>query len=317
MPRCEPECYEYAGIPVEEPEALIKKDADHENVITKKLDYRSAFDAFSGKFIADSNFSDTSAVVVKERRGLAYYYELAPQGEKETLIQKFNRLKAEVMQLKQELTNGDYERETLDVDPASFLDQIFLLQRELECLPLLDEKGSTDPLSSIAATLNDCVTKFQARSSDAPDCESPETSGDVITYKLYYRPELAKCQQFSQLSSFEERISALEKVAGANLGAVMGKISILLGLKGKDHNLFSVLTGIAERLSFLGLSSETLEALKNIKNISSFKNAERTPASEKEIEELYASLTHTMSSLALLPDVIQRLKRFLQILTSY
>jgi hypothetical protein len=27
------------------------------------------------------------------------------------------------MQLKQELTNGDYERETLDVDPASFLDQ--------------------------------------------------------------------------------------------------------------------------------------------------------------------------------------------------
>ncbi|WAQ95098.1 DCTN2-like protein [Mya arenaria] len=261
------------------------EELPNEAIEKVELNTDEAYKKFKGKGVHGKDIDFSDKITVGRRMGYeADDYELAGEGEGkiETPQQKFQRLQSEIRELTEEVSRikENVKSESADerLSPVQLGKQLSYLQHQLTDLhleKLLGPEASIDLSDPQGALQKRLLTQLESFKPDtkqkAPGKEVVASSGDHVTYELFYRPEQAQFSRNAKLASLEERLERLEAAMGNTnqdkLGAVavvnsklslleatnieQVEISELYGLVKKWEATADVLPKVVDRLSAL------------------------------------------------------------------
>lgn len=275
-----------------------------------------AFNKFKGKSL-NSNVVDFSERISRRIRtgydARTGDYELAGQGQHETPLQKYQRLKCEMQELFEEVNKFKNDK-NIDSDCLVTTEQ---LQQALEKLTdmKLEENLGDDVISSIVDPQGAQVKKllcqleqFKASINEAPESHT-QSDDNAIAYHLYYKPEQARFAHTNRLAELEHRLHRLETV----LGASSEKLSRLSSMTSKSNLLETAqhLSATASMLDSAQLDhiEGRLTALSQKLDSISEKRAKVSEDADKDkmILELYEILKNTEGFAKILPQTVERL----------
>ena len=198
--------YECGDLPEED---QVVNDAE-DSTSVELVDSKASFERFSGKYV--SGFGKDFSV--KSSGYEVGGYGLAPSGDKETIIQRLNRLKIEVGELSHDVSRMQSGKEE-QVSALDMSKQVESLRAQLDGINL-NELG----VNSLNTDLNvrEIIANLQSESRKSDAAESPHGS-----YQLYLKPSEQEKQNL-QVANLEQRIARLEKVLGtdsANFGVLI------------------------------------------------------------------------------------------------
>ncbi|KAL3268898.1 hypothetical protein HHI36_007985 [Cryptolaemus montrouzieri] len=312
----EPDVYETNDLP-ESDQAADFYEKESEIVEKIHITPDEAFNQFKGKYLNQRNIDFSDRISSSIRTGydaISGSWELAGLGQKETPLQRFNRLQCEFNELLEDVTKIQANKNG-KIDCAITTEQIQDSLKKLTALQLEETLGSdvlsnmNYPQSHLLKQLESQLEQFKTISKEQPESQSQSDESTVV-YQLNYRPELVKFQQTSRISELELRIHHLESVLGASneklsrLAAGSSKGSLL---ETSQHlasvaNLLdsSQLDHIEGRLAALSQKLESIAEKKREIALDDDKN--------RMILELYELVKNTENFSELLPQTIQRLK---------
>lgn len=313
----EPDVYETTDLPESEQAADFYEEPENESIERIHLSADEAFNKFKGKFLNANNVDFSSRISKKMRTGydaLSGDWELRAAGEKETPIQKYNRLQCEMKELLEEVGSIDKTKKD-DKDCMLTTQQVEQSLKKLADLKLEETLGAeivsqiSDPPGAQIKKLLSQLEQFKKKASEKSESQQAADE-DAIVYQFNYRPEQAKLQQTTRLAELEARLHFLENVLGSNkeklarLSAASTKSSLwetaqhlsatasLLDSSQLDH--------IEGRLSALAQKLESIAEKK--------KQIEKDEEKDKMILELYDLVKNSENITKLLPQTIERLK---------
>ncbi|XP_026820126.1 dynactin subunit 2-like [Rhopalosiphum maidis] len=239
------------------------------------------------------------------------YWELAAQGERETPLQKYYRLKFETEDLLiqesifQVVDENDHNEKLC----ASIRFQIQKLLNKLYSVDGLLESYKTTITFNLQ---NFIITKFLENHLSGIDKEQPlfiNNMSKLLNIKVTLKnlkPSTLKTVQLLQISRLEERLQKLEEIIGSEK-------SILMRLASINNNV-----GLVEAVSMLkGLSklilpqinlieSRAIYLLPKIQEITS-KQVDQRLEVDKKTNKLYETIVKAREESNLLPYIIQRM----------
>ncbi|XP_068224321.1 dynactin subunit 2-A, partial [Palaemon carinicauda] len=157
-------------------------------------------------------------------------WELAGEGEEETIMQKYQRLKCDVQQLLEEVdaVKGSVPCGDGSASSVELAKQVESLQNTLSDLKLEETLGS-EVVSSISqpqiALQKRLVTLLEGfkrtglvseKKTEKSSISTGSGGDSAITYELYYAPEHARLNQLANAAALEKRIDCLESLIGSN-----------------------------------------------------------------------------------------------------
>ncbi|KAL2740815.1 dynactin subunit 2 [Vespula squamosa] len=318
--------YETTDLPESEQFEIYPED-ESDSIEKLHINAREAFSKFRTKTVGDTKVDFSDSISRKSRTGYKFRdYELPGEDEKETPIQKYQRLQCEVKELYEEINalKENAKEENEEVKSAiDIISQVEQLGKEINDLKLEESLGSglmellSDPqgarlkqlISQIEVFRNTDISKSETEIK--PDItETKETSpSGVLEYKMMYLPEKAKMQEIARIVQLEQRLCCLESVIGTsnenfsvfsrNLKC-QGIMDAVQQLSAKAALLdTSQLDAIESRLSALIYRIDTIAQ----------KKSTLTPDSElkQKIEEMYKIVKKTESMSDILPLTINRM----------
>lgn len=181
------------------------------------------FNKFKGKSLDTKGVDFSDRISRRTRTGYdarSGDWELVAEGEKETPIQKYQRLQCEMKELLEEVSeikekDKNEEKITLNYE------QVDQALKQLQDLRLEDSLGLNltgnlaDPQGNQIKKLLSQLEQFKQTQTSKPD------STDSITYKLTYNPSQVKLDQTTRLSSLEHRLHKLESILGGTSDKLM------------------------------------------------------------------------------------------------
>lgn len=198
--------YESGDLPEEDqhtsPEEL-------ESTSVEVVDTKTSFEKFSGKYISGVGKDFSGRMQDQKLTGYDVGdFGLVPPGDKETIVQRLNRLKIEVSELIEDVDKIKKARPS-DVSAASMIQQVHSLQSQLDGIEPSDIVGK-----SLSDDVN--VTQILTELQKKPNSKSQNTSGNQHgVYELYLKPGQQEKKRL-QVSQLEQRVARLEKVLGSS-----------------------------------------------------------------------------------------------------
>ncbi|XP_076049147.1 dynactin subunit 2 [Oratosquilla oratoria] len=325
----QPDVYETSDLP--EAEQDFTEPGDISDAIeTLHISAEDAHDRFKGKILDGSKVDFSDRISRQRRTGYDVRHgewELVGEGEKETVVQKYQRLQCEVTQLQEELQNvkGTLSSGNEKISAVHLASQADTLHQTLVNLHLEETLGS-DTIASIsqpqAALLKKLVNLLESfkktglvnekgeklkGSGQAPVGTSSDSNGG-ITYELYYAPEHAKLNELAQAADMEKRIDRLESLLGNN----PDKLSSLSAAT-NHKSIVGAIGVLSGRMSLLDPAhldhvEGRLHAVHTRMNqISEKKTAIEEADKQSKINELYDLVKNSEALCCALPEVLDRL----------
>ncbi|KAI4499392.1 hypothetical protein M0802_005652 [Mischocyttarus mexicanus] len=318
--------YETTDLPESEQFEIYSED-ESDSIEKLHINAKEAFSKFKTKTVGETKVDFSDSISRKSRTGYKFRdYELPGEDEKETPIQKYQRLQCEVKELYEEINalKENAKEENEEVKSAiDIISQVEQLGKEINDLKLEESLGSgliellSDPqgarlkqlISHIEVFRNTGISKSETEvKSEIIETKEISPSG-VLEYKMMYLPEKAKMQEIARIVQLEQRLCCLENIIGIsneNLSIFsrnlkcQGIMDAVQQLSAKAALLDTTqLDAIESRLSALIYRLDTIEQ----------KNSTLTPDSEsiQKIEEMYNIVKKTESMSDILPLTINRM----------
>lgn len=207
------------GIAYDQPDVYESEDVlDNRDVPNEDLsedieklptNIKDAFSKFKDSWIYPSTVNNTQSMVcgAKPWNGP---YELQAAGEKETPLQKLNRLKCEVAELEKDILENKSSEQEQSVTSNELLAQVAVLQKQLVSLKLSRNEAILPKHEAFIQS--DLVKELQGIMSSQQATEER----DVCKYELSFKPHLIQLNSNAKLANILERLEKLEKFMGAN-----------------------------------------------------------------------------------------------------
>lgn len=316
----QPDVYETDDLPESE-QNIDYYEEESESIERLHISATDAFSKFEGKSLNAQNVDFSDCISKRNARGYdarSGEWVLAGEGEKETPVQKYQRLKCEMEELLQEISalKGVAKDETTKEGApyTAVAAQLESMQKHLSSLKLEDTLGSelvgslTDPQGALLKKLLSQMTQLQVGGGG----ESRPSGGSgepIIRYQLTVKPGHMQIAQISRIADLEQRISKMESI----VGATPPKLS-RLGVG--DQSLLETAQWLSSRVSLLDpVQLETADvrvsALTQKLDLIAEKTASITssqdPDRDKKISELYDLAKKVEKMSQMVPKVVERL----------
>lgn len=316
----QPDVYETDDLPESE-QNIDYYEEESESIERLHINATDAFSKFKEKSLNAQNVDFSDRIT---KRGIKGYdarsgeWVLAGEGEKETPVQKYQRLKCEMEDLLQEISQlkGVAKDETTKegVPYTAVAAQLESMQKHLASLKLEDTLGSelvgtlSDPQGALLKKLLSQMTQLQV-SSEGEDRPSTDSNESVVRYQLTVRPGHMQLAQTSRIADLEQRISKME----ATVGATPAKLS---RLGGGDQSLLETAQWLSSRVSLLDpVQLETADVrvsaltqkLDHIAEKTANITSSQDPDRDKKISELYDLAKKVEKMSQMVPKVVERL----------
>lgn len=252
-------------------------------------------------------------------------WELVGEGEKETPLQKYQRLQCEMKEFLEEVASlkemakedgkdnaGAYKAMAANIERAHKQLAEFRLEETLgpELLASLKDP-ETAQIKKLIARLETYEKKTEkgADTSAKKKQVAPSSAQDAITYELRYRPEQARLHQTSRIAELEQRLHKLESILGTS-----NETMARLGSSFQNESIASIVQNLESRVSLLEPSQiENVEARLSaiagkMDSVSEKVNSQSDPEKDAKVNELYQLVKKTESISSALPQTINRLK---------
>lgn len=323
----QPDVYETGDLP----EADQNEDAfEEENECIERLHLSASesFLKFKDKQLSGSavDFSDRLKKVPNRgydaRSGI---WELAGEGETETLLQKYQRLQCEMKEFVEEVAAlKDLAKGEDKGDAAGYkalASNIERAQKQLSEFRLEETLGPEllsslkDPETAQIKKLFAHFDTYKQKSSKPSDTASkqiaaaaPSTGEDGMLYQLRYRPEQSQLQQASRVAELEQRLNKLENVLGTS-----NENMARLGSNLQNQSISAFVQNLESRISLLDQSQiESVDSrlsglVGKMDSIAEKVNGQSDPEKDAKISELYEMVKKTEAVSSVLPQTIKRL----------
>ncbi|CEG62995.1 hypothetical protein RMATCC62417_00213 [Rhizopus microsporus] len=336
---------------------------EDEDVDKSRVSIKDAANRFKHSIVdaTDTDFSDRLT-----RRKKAMYrtfvrrppametseYEMLPKDMtlEETPLQKLRRLMYEVQELNEEIEKAKEPVDTKEpISQSDILSQIAYLQTDLVRLSQnvndADEDQpnytkSIDEAKSLIKQL-EAYKNISTNPAPSPDSDTavvPKGKADMVTYELYYTPEVSKITKESKLSDIDERIARIEKLIGSSAGQALEDLPASLSSSSLVNSLAKLeqqvvllaqprqLEMVARRVKVLNSDLERLNEIKasrkdisntlgfslstmnNSANASANDNKDNSNDTETKINQLFTTMEKIDPLLNLTPALLTRLK---------
>lgn len=283
-----------------------------------------AFNKFKDKSLEGKAVDFSDRISRRSRTGYdarSGDWELVPEGQKETALQKYQRLQCEMKELLEEVSELKGAKDKNKEEVASCLvtgEQVDRALQQLYDLKLEETLG-TDIVGNLVDPqgnqINKLLTqlenfKHQTLSPQKPSEKgSSTTESDSIVYQLKYRPEHTKLAQTTRLSELEHRLHKLESI----LGATSEKLA-RLATDTQQTTLYGAAQQLSAKASLLDSAQldhieGRLTALQQKMNTIAKQKATTPEDAEldKKINELYELVKSSEHMYQVVPDTIERL----------
>ncbi|XP_072949552.1 dynactin subunit 2 isoform X2 [Epargyreus clarus] len=269
----QPDVYETGDLPeADQPEPY--EEEENESIEQLHLSVKDSFNKFKGKFLTGSvDFSDRLS---RKTRIGAGEWGLAAEGEPETTLERYNRLRCEFSELLEQVTEQENKATESERDEQTKLAaQINATKKFLEELKL-EEGEQVDPK---AEKLKEFLS-----------VNGKKKRGDVVTANLKLKPEvnLAQTQRMAQL---EYRLHKLEQAAGVRDEEAFSRLQAATG----EATLASAAASLAAQAALLrpgALAAAEARLAALLANVDALKAAVKPadPEMEAKVNELYKLL---------------------------
>ncbi|KAK7085465.1 Dynactin subunit 2, partial [Halocaridina rubra] len=323
----QPDVYETSDLPESDQDYVIGESGDTSNAIeVLHISSGDAYSHFKGKNLDASHVDFSDRISYSRRRGYdarPMEWEVAGQGEEETIMQKYQRLKCEINQLvgEVEAVKGTVQSGDGSVSSVELAKQVETLQCTLGDLKLEETLGA-DVVSSISepqiALQKKLVTLLEGfkktglvtekKSGKTAEGKDEIGGSSVISYELYYAPQHARLNQLASVASLEKRIDKLEMLIGNN----PDKLSSLAAWT-NHKSVLGATQVLSARLALLEPShldhvEGRLHAVHTRMNSISEKKAVIEDADKQsKVTELYELVKKTEALSSTVPEVVERL----------
>ncbi|XP_015370195.1 PREDICTED: probable dynactin subunit 2 [Diuraphis noxia] len=307
----QPDVYETFELP-EDDQQLDYAEEDNDDIERVKLAPTEAYKHFKDKVISSDNidFSDKLGRSLKTGYNSSQLWELAAQGEKETPLQKYYRLKLETEELVQEISSLQENKIDLDeqscTNIGSQVQDVLLKLSTLNIEKSFKQQLGTSEIDNLQKYV-ETVTELLNKRPDSSDKLQDKTGvSEALNFQALIRPNRAQLDQVSQISRLEERLRKLEATIGTGTltlkrlgvcesGGLIEAVRLLLGQLSvlNSNQLDAVDTRVSNLLPKLEQTAAKLDS--------------QDPEKDKKINELYEIILKATQESHLLPEVLQRM----------
>lgn len=323
----QPDIYETADMPESNQNAGFYEE-ESDSIERLHISASEAFTKFKGKTLDGKGIDFSDRLSKRLRTGYdarSGDWELVERGEKETPLQKYQRLQCEMKELLEEVTQlKETVKDEKNLESTSSVllsSQVEEAKKQLADLRLEETLGSelitnlADPQGSQLRKLFAQLESFKLSGTPShksgkvkPEHGVPGQSS-TVTYELTYRPEQAHLIQVSHVADLEHRLHMLETILGAT-SEKMARLSldtqhkslveVAQQLNAKANLLDSAqLDHIEGRLTALSQKMDSI----NEKTAATPEDAERN----QKVNELYELVKKTETLSQVLPQTLERL----------
>lgn len=228
----QPDVYETNDLPEVDQASLVQdvKGDTSEHIEQLHIDAKQATLKFKDKTISVNrvDFSDSLSKLHKYGYDvLSQDWELVAQGEKETPLQKYQRLQCELKELMDEVSQIKEPSEKENGDkPSLSVQQIEQLVSQVSAIKL-DKIIGPDLLESLSdvegATLKTLMVRldsFALSSPRTPSVRDQSGSGELVRYQLGLQSQQAQLNTAAKITSLEQRLIKLENMLGEHSSSV-------------------------------------------------------------------------------------------------
>ncbi|XP_033927385.1 dynactin subunit 2 isoform X3 [Melopsittacus undulatus] len=293
--RNEPDVYETSDLPEDE---QAEFEAELEELSSSSVEHliinpNDAYERFRDKHLRTEGVDFSDRITRSRTTGYeAGEYEMVGEGvgAKETPQQRYHRLQYELQELSREVEQiqGSLQGLEQDVTPMGLARQVEGLRHQLLSSHLHQVLGPTaaidftDPQGALAKRL---LHQLEVAKGTRGKSKTPTgTSGDPITFELYWRPELDQFNQSTKVAELEKRLEQLETIVRCETET---QNPLLVGLKGT--NLMETVQLLQAKVSILDMAVlDQVEA-------------------RLQIHQVYETLQRWDPIATALPDLVQRL----------
>ncbi|XP_071488252.1 dynactin subunit 2-like [Diadema antillarum] len=322
----QPDLYETSDLPEEDQQHVVE-ELNSEVVEQLAINTADAFNKFKDKTVISGKVDFSDRISQARRTGYVApkrEYEMLEDDsrDKETPVQRFQRLQHEIRELGEEvekLQKTAKEDASTGVSPVSLLQDVGVLQQQLYGLHLEKILGTeavieaADPQGSLPKKLFSHLDAYkkQASQKDTPSKKEPakDAKDGHVTYELYYRPEQNKFTQVSKAAELEQRLNRIEAV----LGQDPQKLASLTA-DTSSRSLLECVSQLQARMSLLDPGQlDHMEAriqglIQRLDQVSEKKSAVEDAGKESKISALYDMVEKWDSVADTLPKVVERLQ---------
>lgn len=274
----QPDVYESGDLPEADQLDNIEEE-ENECIEQLHLSVKDSFNKFKGKLVSENvDFSDRLSRRIRTGYRCGEW-ELAGQGENETVNEKYQRLKCEISELLEQVVAQQTETSENEKDDLKKLaGQISSTKQALEELKL-DESDIADPK---AAKLRQLILQAETLNAAA-------TNKEVAHIKI--RPESMNLAQTTRLAQLEHRLHKLEAAAGVRDEDAFRRLQAITG----EPTICRAAATLAARASLLrpsDLAAAESRITSLLANVDAIKAAAgpANPERDTKINELYTML---------------------------
>lgn len=248
-------------------------------------------------------------------------WELVGEGEKETALQKFQRLQCEIKELYEEVNElKEKSKDEEEIKSASeIISQARQIEKQLvslkleECLGLDVVASLSDPQGTILKQLVSQIELFKQSVPPSELSESKKTDESnepgVLKYQMMYLPEKARMQEAARIAQLEQRLCCLENIVGTS-NDKLSKFSQNL----KSQGIMEAVQQLEAKTALLDVNQlDTIETrlgtlIYRMDSIAQKKaTTEQESEQEQKISEMYEIMKKTDSISQILPQTVERL----------
>ncbi|XP_015110204.1 dynactin subunit 2 [Diachasma alloeum] len=218
--------YETTELPESEQFPAYSED-ESEAIEKLHVNATEAFGKFKGKHVVTTGVDFSDRISRRNRTGFGVW-ELPGDDEKETPMQKYERLQCEIKELYDELSQikEKAQQEEESRNAADILSHVEEAGKQLNSLKLYDCLGTDlvttlmDPQGMRLKQLETQIEQF--KSAGIPEKERKGDSNEAdgtkgfLKYEMMYLPEKARMQEVARISNLEQRLAKLESVIGTS-----------------------------------------------------------------------------------------------------
>lgn len=323
----QPDVYETDDLP----EADQRDDTfeeENESIERLHLSAAESFLKFKDKQLSGGSVDFSDRLKKVPNRGYdarSGIWELAGDGEKETILQKYQRLLCEMKEFMEEVgALKDVAKEEIEGDAAGYkalAANIERAQKQLSEFRLEETLGSEllaslrDPETAQIKKLFAHFETYKQKSVQATDPSTKQSAGATsvsgekdMFYQLRYRPEQSQLQQASRVAELEQRLKKLEALIGttdenmARLGSTLQNQSISAAVQNLESRISLLDPALVESAEarLTGLASKMDMVTEKVNNQSD-------PEKDSKVTELFELAKKTESISSVLPQTISRL----------
>ncbi|XP_054264273.1 dynactin subunit 2-like [Macrosteles quadrilineatus] len=314
----QPDLYETKDLPEADQNAEIFEE-ESDSIERLHISATNALSKFKGKRLDASRVDFSDRLGKQSRTGYDARYgdwELAGDGEKETPIQKYQRLQCEVKELLDEVANlketakDETNKQSCIVvgRHAQDLVQQLTEMRLEEQLGVELVASLSDPQGAQIKKLLSQLEQFQAKRGGG-DHSKGEGVGSEVKFQMMLRPGHAQLAQTARLADLEQRLARVEQAVG-NTPAKLSRLGL------GEGSLMTTTQQLAGRAALLDAAaldaaetrlSSLLTKLDQVAEKTAAITGSSDPDRDKKINELY-ELAKKAEYLSLtLPQTLDRL----------